>query len=136
MTTPQEKPSDTGAGLGCLFTLAIMIALPLGGYTALNDAGYIQHTHTVDLYMAGDWLVGENRTCIAFETVPTGKQGDPEVSSLDCPVGDYTERPHNVEVKFWGKVSRPELLRGTDATGGFEWRCLRQADGFTCYALN
>ena len=129
----QEKPSDTGVGLGCLFTVAILIGLTVGGYTVLNDAGWIQHAHTVDLYMAGDWLVGENRTCVAFEAVPTGKQGDPEIYALDCPVGDYTERPHNVEVKFWGKVSRPELLH---PFGSFEWRCLRQSDGFTCYALD
>jgi hypothetical protein len=108
MTTPQGEPSNTGAGLGCLFTLAILIALPLGGYTALNNAGWIPHTRSVDLSMAGDWLVGENRTCAAFQMVPRGKKGDPEIYALACPVGDFAERPHNVEVRFWGKVSRPE----------------------------
>ena len=128
--------SNDNWGCGCLFILAILCAGGFAIFEWSESAGYTPHTHTVDMYMKADWLVGENRTCIASQTVPQGKQ-DPVISSIDCPVGGYTEEPHNMEIKFWGRISRPEILIGRKAEEThFEWRCKREADGFTCYALN
>jgi hypothetical protein len=52
------KPSNSAAGCGCLLILIALIAVPVIGYNALNDGGWIAHTKSVDMYMSGDWLVG------------------------------------------------------------------------------
>ena len=70
-------------GVACLAIIAGIIAV--GQYAT---SGWIPHTRTVDMYMAPDWIVGEERTCIAFQ------DETPVISSIDCPVGDYGEKPH------------------------------------------
>jgi hypothetical protein len=124
--------NDSAAGCGCLLILIALVAVPIIGYNALNDGGWIAHTKSVDMYMSGDWLVGENRDCIGFQSKPTYSAA--VITSIECPIGSHSENPHNLEVKFFGKISRPDLFSSTDKN--FEWRCKREESGFTCYALN
>jgi hypothetical protein len=130
---PPAKSDDSGAGCGCLIGLLLIVTAPIAVYSGLKETGYIPHTKTVDMYMSGDWLVGENRSCVGYQSNSSG--GPPELTALDCPVESYTERPHNVEVKFYGKTSRPDHF-SPQGTSEFEWRCKREESGFTCYALN
>lgn len=44
--------------------------------------------------------------------------------------------PHNrytYIVKFWGRIVRRD---GTAHENGVQWRCVKQSESFTCYALN
>jgi len=129
--------SESGTGVGCLVLLFVIGVIGYGAYNALNNSGWVPHTRTVDMYMAGDWLVGENRTCIAFQMAPGGSNNIPQITSIDCPVGDYSEKPHNIQIEFWGRTSRPEIMQGAESLEDhFEWRCTRHLEGFTCWALN
>lgn len=125
--------SAVGWGLKGIKWSAIVIGCYLASYVILNSDsyGWIPHTKTIDVSMASDWMVGEERTCIGFQ------DSSPQIVSLACPVGDYTEKAHRFEVKFWGRISRPELLK-PDASeeNHFEWKCVRGGEGFTCWALN
>jgi hypothetical protein len=128
------QSKSTGGG-GCLVTLLVAGVCIYGGYTLADNAGDVPHTKTVDLYMAGDWLVGENRTCSAIQG--RDKASDPvSLGAIFCPSDAPSEHPHNVEIRFWGKVSRPELVLDTNSPRDSDWRCVRQSDEFTCYALD
>jgi len=82
--------------------------------------------------MKGDWLVGENRECQAFQYTEDSKLS---VKSMFCPEdANAFETPHNLTIKFWGKVERPDAPHESRAT--LQWKCTRQSDGFTCFALN
>jgi hypothetical protein len=129
--------ADLKNGLNKLIALALKCVIYLiiiGGIIAIEQyasSGWIPHTRSVDMYMAPDWIIGEEQTCIAFQNQV------PEISSIDCPVGDYSEKPHRIEIKFWGRVSRPEILNGpTSLETHFEWKCVRKEDGFVCWAIN
>jgi hypothetical protein len=123
--------SSSGGGLGCLFLLAILAGGGFIAYTALDNAGWIQHNQIVDLYMKGDWLIGENRTCTGFQS-GTGEAS--HLTSLSCPeTFALDEAPHNMSIKFWGKVSRPDM---TKAGLFLQWQCTRTSEGFVCKALN
>lgn len=114
----------------CLFLL--LCGGAIWGYHALDDAGWVLHDHTVDLYMKGNWLNGENRQCTGFQT---GLGDEAHLKSLSCSTADDLDNdtPHNVSVKFWGKVSRPEMSKA----GMFLfWKCTRTNDVFICKALN
>jgi hypothetical protein len=127
--------SQSGCGGGCLITLLVAALCVYGGYTLADNLGDISHVKTVDLYMASDWLVGENRTCSAIQG--RDKASDPvSVGVIFCPSDAPSEHPHNVEIRFWGKVSRPELVLDTSSPRNSDWRCVRESGGFTCYALD
>jgi hypothetical protein len=116
---------------GYFFLLLILGGGAYWGSNALDDAGWIPHEHTVDLYMKGNWLDGENRTCTGFQS---GQGESVHLTSLSCPgTSALDETPHNMSMKFWGKVSRPEMIR--DGLW-LSWKCTRTGEGFVCRALN
>jgi len=129
-----ERNSNVSGGVGCLFLLVVFGFMCYGGYNELDDKGWIQHTNNVDLYMKGEWLQGENRMCTGFQSFPSGKNEPPRLTSLSCPeTYALDEIPHNMTIKFWGKVSRPDM---TKAGLWLSWQCTRNSDGFVCRALN
>ena len=126
--------SNDSAGLGCLFLLAIVAGIGYWIYSASNDAGWVPHNEAVDLYFKEEWLVGENKNCTGFQSYPDGPNNSPKLTSLDCADdATFSTKPHNITIKFWGKVSRPEM-----AKNGLwlSWQCTRTAEGFVCKALN
>jgi len=77
----QSESSDTAVGLGYLVGLAILIGVIYGGYSWLDQAGWIQHSHDTPVWIAGDWMVGEYRDCdMRTKTVPGRNK---ELDSLD-----------------------------------------------------
>jgi hypothetical protein len=128
--------SSDDTGTGCLVLLIILGGLGYAAYTGLDNAGWIQHTHEVNMYMQSDWLEGENRKCSGLQTLGTTRTA-PEISSLFCPE-DYTgSSSHNLTVKFWGKVSRRNVSSAAQVWGTrYSWRCSRNSDGFVCRALD
>jgi hypothetical protein len=123
--------SNESSGGGCLLTLVVFAIVCGGGYSALNDAGWVPHNAAVDMYMKGEWLIGENRTCTGFQS---GLGESAHLTSLSCPeTVALDETPHNMTIKFWGKISRPEMAR---AGLWLSWKCTRTSDGFVCNAIN
>jgi len=116
--------------------VAMVLLLCYIGYTSLDDQGLMTHDKNVDVYMKGDWLVGENRTCAGIQTFGDA-QHPKEMAELFCPVDAEDKNPHNLKVRFWGKISRPDAS-ASDEVNGLKgaWRCTRESDIFTCRAIN
>jgi hypothetical protein len=137
--TPTPKPQgkhDTAISLFAFFICAIVWVALSGSFDSLNRAGWVPHTRTVNLYMQGDWLEGENRTCLGVQTqVAKGKPA--EITRLICPVEYLGDTSHNLPVRFWGRVSRPNAQHSDEPWGSrFRWNCTRNGDGFVCKAIN
>lgn len=124
--------SSDAFGCGCLILLAFIVGGGFVAYKAADDAGWVQHTKTVDMYMKGDWIVGEDRECDGYQNPDPGNGGF-SMSSLFCPTGYFTQQGHNISVTFWGKVSRPEAWKNQII---LHWQCTRTSDSFTCKALD
>ena len=135
-----EMPKEDVSFEWRIFTFCLLIVVGGGGiwaYNVANDSGYIPHTRTVDLYMRGEWLQSENKTCVGFPKWST-LNDEVKLASLNC-VPDSLEglQPHNIPVHFWGRIDRPGMKQGTLKVGReFTWRCTRKSDDFTCYAIN
>jgi len=130
-----ESPKSSSVG----GLLAFLILLVLGGggialYHGADDSGWIPRTRDVEMYMGSDWLQGETRVCQAIQA---RKSDTYEINAIFCP-GEIRGVPgHHIPIRFWGRVSRPEIL---DVPMGearsSRWRCSRKSDDFTCYAID
>ena len=116
-------------GLICVAFLVIMFSLI--GYDALDTNGSLPHRQTVDIYMSGDWLVGENRNCSLTEEIAENGQPSGRVAGLFCQSGETQTEPHNIKVTFWGRIN-PYGTDGHIVKVRGEWVCTRDSDGFTC----
>jgi len=128
--------TSSNSGCGCF--LIVVLVFVLGGllaYVGLDQEGWVPHTDTVDMYMMGNWMNGENRVCAGLHN-GTGS-ADGEITALYCPDGSGLETPHNFTVKFWGKVRRPARNKVEVALGSKHmWNCTRHSDEFVCKALD
>lgn len=132
--TPTQS-SGYAVVFGCIVIVIFLVIAAVAGYDFVDAWGFVSHSKSVDLYISGDWLAGENRNCLGIQSRLPGEP--PEITSLDCRIDGSAEDPQNqndIEVKFLGKISRPDLL--VSDTTEFKWRCRRERSGFTCYATN
>ena len=115
-----------------LFLAAIIVG---AAYESLDNAGWMSHDHTVNMFMKDDWLVGENRTCMGIQSpgTPTKKA---ELASLFCPEDYVASTPHNISIKFWGRIDRPTTELGKIWGERYDWQCTRTSEGFVCKAIN
>jgi hypothetical protein len=120
---------------GTLAFVFIVVLVSYNSYSDLDRRGWIPHDRTVDFYMSGEWLEGENRICDGVEYPMNNEPLD--TRALFCP-GDTRDVPgHNIKITFWGKTSRPDLLKGRlEDMRNAHWRCTRDHDGFSCYAID
>jgi hypothetical protein len=121
---------------GLLVFGAFVILVAIDFYRGCDRRGYVAHDKTVDIYMKGEWLVGENRVCAGIQSF--GDEKPPkELEALFCPVGADVKNPHNISVTFWGRIHRPDITAAEEsrATKG-AWRCTRKPDSFICRAIN
>jgi hypothetical protein len=123
--------SSDGGGFGCAMLIAILVGGVFLAYSVLDNAGLMTHSKAVDVYMKGDWLVGENRVCSGVQ-MPNDKKTY-EMDALFCPSDAPAEQGHNISIRFWGRISRPDAVR---AERLLTWQCTRSSDGFTCKALD
>ena len=114
----------------------VVFALPFGLYSWMDESGSIPHMATVDVFMEGDWIVGENRVCLGMHDAPPPHEG--QITTLTCPeTSDASSKPHNVTVKFWGRIVRENSNISQPVLGTMRhWKCRRDADGYTCWALD
>jgi hypothetical protein len=142
MTTTPENTESGGMVLlqvakiaAWLFGLLIVFALALVGYEQLDLNGYIHHERTLDVYMANDWLVGENRECTLNLWHDKNGKATGQLDGLVCPAGQGTLNPHNLSVTFKGVVD-PKDMNGQERSIPDEWRCTRKSGSFTCEAMD
>ena len=138
-SSPDGRPAANPRALRVMWALVIVIMAPgivlwcIDGWH--GAIGYIPHTRTADIYFKGDWIQGENKECAGVRKNPPANN---ELVGLDCPskpeMGGST---HNVTIRFFGKTSRPDVsLDDEFHNRRFQWRCRREEDSFSCYALN
>ena len=133
-STP-DQTSGYAVVFGCVAVLILLGIAAAVGFGLLNSSGWVSRSKAVDLYVSGDWVRGEDRTCVGVQSRLPDEA--PEVTALDCRIDGSAEDPHNqhqVEIRFYGKISRPDLL--VRSASDSEWRCRRGGFGFTCYAMN
>jgi|ERR1019366_2708365 hypothetical protein len=111
--------------------IGIAIALALNGYNGLDVDGYIPHDRTVDVYMTGNWLVGENRVCWLIQRYDANGKPTGQLDSLQCPIGFENIQPHNLTVTFKGLVD-PKDMDGKVRQIPDQWTCTRGSDSFIC----
>lgn len=111
----------------------IAVVLCLIGFDNIDSQGYIVHHKTVDLYMSGDWIVGEHRDCVLAEIYDDNQRPTGAILNLACPVEaiDGAASPHNVNVAFWGPLRHQEM-GGAVRPLPVLWKCTRESFGFTC----
>lgn len=129
-----KKPTSNAEGCGCLIAVAAVIALGIGGYNWMDEAGYISHTVETTITAEPGWLVGESKTCVTnplsaedarfYKT----KRGD-VTHTVSCDNGPY----HQIKVTFWGRTERTDE-RAKD--NGITWKCTKNSDSFTCRDLD
>jgi hypothetical protein len=121
--------------LGALFLLGMVVE---GLWTGADHDGLISHVREVDVHMSPDWMMGETRDCGSWQTAE-GPNDRPEIHDFVCPWDSVAGTTHTFQVKFWGRLSRPDAPLVPDASDGItklEWKCLRQETGLTCKAIN
>ena len=119
---------------GMLFLFAILSGVSYWAYTSLDDAGWVPHTRTVDMYMKGDWLQGENRKCGGVGAL---EEEGMVLKGIFCPSDTSNDMPHNMSIQFWGRVSREDVSSIDEIKSTkFNWSCKRNSEGFVCKALD
>ncbi len=102
------------------------------GWRYVNRAGWIEHTQITTVYMDGNWLTGEYRTCetpgnVSFLSCP--KAGDDPETITPNPKCIYCDaNARSFSVGFYGDITgKPE-----DTS---HWQCKRETDSITCRAV-
>jgi hypothetical protein len=133
---PQEETSsasDTVPGVVWFVAIVIILGIVSSAYSFVDGIGWISHTRETTITAEPNWLVGESKTCLSFPL-----DAD-EAKSWNSTKGDVTHRigcdrggEHLINVKFWGRLDRFEER----SKFGVSWKCTKNNDSFTCYALD
>ena len=100
---------------------------------ACNQAGYWPHRQDARVYVgSADWPAGDMRKC---EALP---REDGTIYFLGCVDGaENFDDARLTTVTFWGRIERPDRFRALhDSMEGWAWRCKKNGDSLTCYAMN
>jgi hypothetical protein len=119
--------------IGWLAAIIVALAAVAGGYQWMDDVGWVSHTLSIETYMAPDWLRGESRVCTAIQSLNNDRVF--QMSAMFCPGEIRSVQGHNISVRFWGRISRPEILE-TGKERNSLWRCTRNEEDITCKALD
>lgn len=100
---------------------------------ACNDAGYWPNRQQARVYEgSAAWPDGDVRKC---EALP---REDGTIYFLGCVDGAENFLDADMTtVTFWGRTQRPDHFRALhDTMEGWTWRCKKDGDSLTCYAVN
>ena len=118
--------------LGAFIILIVLDTIKDIAYKAMDNAGWVLRHKTVDIYMKGEWLDGENRVCAGTQTSVDEKHHHKEITALFCPTDAEDKNPRNFSVAFWGRTARPDVNEVDELTGAKgTWRCTRESKSFT-----
>lgn len=54
--------------VGAFLVIGLFTAIGISAYSSLDDAGWITHNHDTPVWIQGNWMVGEYRTCQLLTT--------------------------------------------------------------------
>lgn len=117
----------------------ILIVFIVYVFNATDEGGWIPHTGTLDLRMTSNWITNESRIC-SLDMSYRKTEGSYLPEQIRCPFNLEPTETHTIPVRFWGRISRPSVPMpywdGQRWVGATIWRCKREGDSFTCYALS
>ena len=118
-----------------LAMVLVAIGLWFGIARAANRAGWVPHREDTTVYFGrGEWTVGEERHCIALP------ESDGAVIFLGCVERSTPEiSPEVWPVTYWGRTRRVDMYEYVHTDPGintWKWRCRRNRNSLTCWALN
>lgn len=133
-------------------------------YESLNNAGWITHDHDTPVWIQGDWMAGEYRTCQLLTTTPMAggvlsQEARAELPRLLCgrdpsesifgSIVEFQNAVPNVTVAQWDRGDWSAFdsyfhVLPVRYNGRIErpdkwyvsWRCQRENASLTCKALN
>jgi len=95
--------------IGCIALFLLLCLGAVWGYNFLDDAGWIPHDYTVNLYMKGNWLNGENRECTGFQA---GLGETAHLKSLSCSDDDNLD--DDTPPQYFSQILGQGLSSGND----------------------
>jgi hypothetical protein len=125
-------------GFAILAAWLIWAIIP-AGWRYLERTGWIRHTQITSVYIEGNWLVGEYRSCkalgdLAFIACPKSLKSwdDSEPPHLsangELARSFMSEEPRTFSVDFYGR------LTGSPADT-LNCQCKRETDSISCHAI-
>lgn len=124
--------------ISCFFFYLLFLA---GRWTlrAIDESGWWSRNHDTPIFFDGSWLVGEYRACGMLTDSISGDgftRTTTEIAHLPelyCGRAAYAHADemaisHVMPVKYHGRIKRAEW--------SVNWRCQRNQDSLTCWALN
>ena len=122
-----------------VFSLGMVAVFAFTIYQELDRDGRISHTARIDMRMTGNWIENESRNC-SMDMAYNQDSRMYVAEDVRCPNDAEPTELHNVPVAFWGRLAREKVpipyWSGSTWSGGTLWRCIRQSERFTCYAVN
>ena len=116
--------------IGCGGILMIFIFAGMEIYPLINRTGWIWHKRTVDMYADSGWSQGQTRKCMGVQ-----RNSEDGLFALFCPEDYFGKSDEVAQVKFWGRVSRPDTFTGP-LSAAYRWNCTKNAKGYVCRALD
>ena len=115
-----------------VFGTLLLFGLIVGAAYKLDESGWIPHHHDTSVFIAGEWMVGEFRTC-EMQAI-TLYQGANHDYFLNCAGSEG--KPHRLPVKYWGRLERNDVGRLDTHQRLGRWQCQRREDSLICKALD
>ena len=114
--------SDSSGGIGCLVLWVLLVGACVTG-VGLYHSGWIPRSHDTPVWIGGDWLVGEYRTCDLLIAPPLARdvpseQALGELPRLFCGRDDPTFLGSVTDFEFAMPV--PEMTDALNAVKGEE----------------
>jgi hypothetical protein len=124
---PHGKKTNKGEqGLGCLFLLGIAVAVAYGGYSAIDNIGWISHREDSVITAQANWFVGETKECYSYpldtqSARATNRTPGDAIYQINCDGGPE----HKVNITFYGREEQTGIA-------SVSWNCTRKEDSFLC----
>jgi len=130
-----ESSGYQARGKIAAIVLVVIAVLAVGIARAANRAGWVPHRQDTTVYFGrADWTVGAERKCIALP------ESDGAMIFLGCVDHGLPEfSPEVWPVTYWGQTRRPDMFEYVHADPGmhtWQWRCRRERNSLTCWAVN
>jgi hypothetical protein len=124
--SPSSQFKDFARGAGCLVVIGLVIWLGVYGWGRMKRVGWIAQSRVIDVYISGDWLTGEYRSC------RTGGRADglfcPGLGGSQTALAASGQSPRQFTVSFYGTITgKPEDI--------LNWKCKRETDSISCHAV-
>lgn len=106
-----------------LAVAGVCVVLVVGGYLSIDNSGWIIHRHDTPVWIQGDWLVGEYRTCGLLTAPPVARRvlsQDPhaELPRLFCGMNSSLS---GFDILTDFQNAMPDTTSASNALTGGDW---------------